>query len=148
MSAQSFYEQVNKQLTKELDARVRIVLERLEFKVEDETLKQTLDSVSQERAPLSAKNEKSSKTKKVRDPNMPKRPQNAYMRYFNENRPSFVTKYPDAKTTEISKLAAEAWGKMTDKQKVKYEKAYQKEREEYIVKFSEYKKSLETTSST
>ena len=34
------------------------------------------------------------------------------------------------------------------RQKVKYEKAYQKEREEYIVKFSEYKKSLETTPST
>ena len=60
MTAQSFYEQVNKQLTKELDARVRIVLERLEFTVDNETLKQTLDSVSQERAPLSAKNEKSS----------------------------------------------------------------------------------------
>lgn len=147
MSAQSFYEQVNKQLTKELDARVRIVLERLEFTVDNETLKQTLDSVSLERAPLS-KNEKSGKTKKVRDPNMPKRPQNAYMRYFNENRPSFVTKYPEAKTTEISKLAAEAWSKMTDKQKLKYEKAYQKDREEYIVKYSEYKKSLESTSST
>lgn len=147
MSAQSFYEQVNKQLTKELDARVRIVLERLEFTVDNETLKQTLDSVSLERAPLS-KNEKSGKTKKVRDPNMPKRPQNAYMRYFNENRPSFVTKYPEAKTTEISKIAAEAWGKMTDKQKLKYEKAYQKDREEYIVKYSEYKKSLESTSST
>ncbi len=147
MSAQSFYEQVNKQLTKELDARVRIVLERLEFTVDNETLKQTLDSVSLERAPLS-KNEKSGKTKKVRDPNMPKRPQNAYMRYFNENRPSFVTKYPEAKTTEISKIAAEAWGKMTDKQKLKYEKAYQKDREEYIVKYSEYKKSLESASST
>ena len=147
MSAQSFYEQVNKQLTKELDARVRIVLERLEFTVDNETLKKTLDSVSLERAPLS-KNEKSGKTKKVRDPNMPKRPQNAYMRYFNENRPSFVTKYPEAKTTEISKIAAEAWGKMTDKQKLKYEKAYQKDREEYIVKYSEYKKSLESTSST
>ena len=147
MSAQSFYEQINKQLTKELDARVRIVLERLEFTVDNETLKQTLDSVSLERAPLS-KNEKSGKTKKVRDPNMPKRPQNAYMRYFNENRPSFVTKYPEAKTTEISKIAAEAWGKMTDKQKLKYEKAYQKDREEYIVKYSEYKKSLESTSST
>lgn len=147
MSAQSFYEQVNKQLTKELDARVRIVLERLEFTVDNETLKQTLDSVSLERAPLS-KNEKSGKTKKVRDPNMPKRPQNAYMRYFNENRPSFVTKYPEAKTTEISKIAAEAWSKMTDKQKLKYEKAYQKDREEYIVKYSEYKKSLESTSST
>ena len=61
---------------------------------------------------------------------------------------SVVTKYPDAKTTEISKLAAEAWGKMTDKQKLKYEKAYQKEREEYIVKFSDYKKSLETTTSS
>ena len=147
MSAQSFYEQVNKQLTKELDSRVRIVLERLEFTVDNETLKKTLDSVSLERAPLS-KNEKSGKTKKVRDPNMPKRPQNAYMRYFNENRPSFVTKYPEAKTTEISKIAAEAWGKMTDKQKLKYEKAYQKDREEYIVKYSEYKKSLESTSST
>ena len=79
---------------------------------------------------------------------MPKRPQNAYMRYFNENCPSFVTKYPEAKTTEISKIAAEAWGKMTDKQKLKYEKAYQKDREEYIVKYSEYKKSLESTSST
>jgi hypothetical protein len=145
----SFYEQFNKLLTKEINERIHIIFDRLEYVIDDEKLKQILETVSEERNALPI-SEVSSKTKKkkVKDPNMPKRPQNAYMHYFNMSRPLFVEKYPDAKPHEICKHAAKEWSNMTVKQKTKYEEKYKKEREEYAVKMEEYNKSLKQSSST
>lgn len=55
------------------------------------------------------------KTKKLKDPNAPKRPLTAYMFFCEANRKKMQEKYPDKKVTEISVVLADAWKKIKDK---------------------------------
>ncbi|XP_014674263.1 PREDICTED: FACT complex subunit SSRP1-like [Priapulus caudatus] len=58
---------------------------------------------------------RSRRSKKVKDPNAPKRPQSAYFIWLNENRERIKTENPGISITDISKKAGEGWKLVTDK---------------------------------
>lgn len=72
----------------------------------------------------------------------PKKPANAYIMWLAENRPAIIKKLPkaaQAKVTEITKAAGEAWRALDDKAKAPYFKktakakeVYQKELESFV----------------
>lgn len=66
----------------------------------------------------------------------PKKPLTAYFRYLNEVRPQLQAKYASdedrkAVNGKVAKDSAEMWKALTDKQREKYETAYQKDKEQY-----------------
>merc|ERR1719329_2123070 len=63
--------------------------------------------------------------KKKKDPNAPKRPAGgAYGQFLAEKRPEFIEKCAGQPITAVSKMAGEAWKKLSDAQKKPYEKKY------------------------
>lgn len=68
----------------------------------------------------------------------PKKPLTAYFRYLNEVRTQLQAKYAADKDRKavngkIARDSAEMWRALTDKQREKYETAYQKDKEQYDV---------------
>jgi len=66
----------------------------------------------------------------------PKKPLTAYFRYLNEVRAQLQAKYASDKdrkavNSKVAKDSAEMWKALTDKQREKYETAYQKDKEQY-----------------
>lgn len=82
---------------------------------------------------------------KKRDPNAPKRPQTAYFRYLNENRPHFAAELAQStpagtqRPGDITKLATEKWHQLTHDQQQPYREAYQKELKTYEAAVNKYK---------
>jgi hypothetical protein len=79
------------------------------------------------------------KQKKLKDPNMPKRPLTAYMYFCEANRKKLQEKHPDKKVTEIVVLLSDAWKKVKDK------KPYEKKAEEAKVAYTEAMKNFVPT---
>jgi hypothetical protein len=77
------------------------------------------------------------KTKKARDPNVPKRPPTSYFLFCNEKRESVKKKNPALKNTDISKELGKAWTSLSEKEKKKYSDLALKEKEKYDVKMEE-----------
>lgn len=68
----------------------------------------------------------------------PKKPLTAFFRYLNDIRPQLQAKYASeedrkAVNGKVAKDSAEMWKALTDKQREKYETAYQKDKEQYAV---------------
>lgn len=61
------------------------------------------------------------KPKRVRDPEMPKRPATSYMLYCNENREKVKKDNPEMKLKDIISHIGEMWKGLSDKKKKKYE---------------------------
>ena len=78
------------------------------------------------------------KEKKVKDPNKPKRPQTAYFIYLGEHRAQIKEENPDAKVTEIAKIASENWKNVDEETRQYYIKKAEEAKEEYKRKMEEY----------
>lgn len=79
------------------------------------------------------------KTKKVKDPNAPKRPLSAYFFFAKDKRAEVLKKNPGMSVTEVAKALGEQWRGLGDKSK--YEKMavndkarYEKEMKKYSAK--------------
>jgi len=73
----------------------------------------------------------------------PKKPLSAYFRYLNYIRPQLQDKYADTEDRKLAnsliiKDAGEMWKALTDKQKEKYEAAYQKDKEQYKIEIAKW----------
>ena len=120
----TMFDQINKQINKEIEFRIREVLRNMDLmdQIDDENLSRIIKEVNNVRSSTFVEKGRK-KSKSPKDPNKPKRPQNAYMMWFNqEGRNSIRDKNPEAKPTEIAKLASPIWENMIQKEKKKWEK--------------------------
>ena len=74
---------------------------------------------------------KGKKTKKVRDPNKPKRSKNAFMLFSDLWRPEIKAAFPDMKSTDISKELGGLWKALSDEDKKPFELQAATEKEAY-----------------
>jgi len=81
--------------------------------------------------------------KAPKDKNAPKKPLSSYLIFSNEHRPILQSANKDKKITEIAKLIAVEWKQCSAEDKKKYEDKAKDLKEEYTLKFEEYKKSDE-----
>lgn len=77
--------------------------------------------------PLDADGKKKKRKKRIVDPNAPKRPQSAYVRYLQDTRPTIVQENPDLKQTEIMAKIGNLWSGLETAKKAKYQNTYEKE---------------------
>ena len=77
------------------------------------------------------KKEKKTEDKKSADKEKVKRPCGAYILFGKDERPKIMKEHPDIKNTEIMRLIGEAWGKLPDDQKKKYQDLADKDKERY-----------------
>merc|ERR1712007_129635 len=78
------------------------------------------------------------KTKKAKDPNAPKRPQNAYMRFSNEVRADVAKKHNLTAVGDIAKKIGEMWKNMPEAKKAPYQTAYEKDKAAYAKALAKY----------
>merc|ERR1719174_1656001 len=74
-----------------------------------------------------------------KDPNKPKRGLSAYLIFVNEKRPGLTEE--GYEMLEVSKKAGEMWAKLSDGQKVPYQKKAAKSKAEAAAAFEKYQKS-------
>ena len=144
----TMFDQINKQINKEIEFRIREVLRNMDLmdNVDDDNLSSIIKEVNNSRSPTFVEKErkKAKKSKSPKDPNKPKRPQNAYMMWFNqEGRNNIRDENPDAKPTEIAKLASPIWENMIPKDKKKWEKKSTNARAQYEKDIKIYNDSKE-----
>lgn len=70
------------------------------------------------------------RSRKKKDPYAPKRPKSGYLHYLED----FRAKNPDLGHKEIVSKGAEAWSKLSDDDKVPFNKLYEAAKEEYTAK--------------
>jgi hypothetical protein len=73
--------------------------------------------------------------------NMPKRPGNSYSIFIQHSIPELKEKNPKKEVTELFKMAAGNWSNLTDKQKEKYEKLYEKSSEIYNTQVKDFQEN-------
>ena len=66
-----------------------------------------------------------------------RRPISSYLRFYNEIRESLRKEFPDAKITELSKVAGERWRALDENAKQKYINAYQEDLERWMEEHGE-----------
>ena len=81
--------------------------------------------------------EKTTQTKK-KDPNAPKKARSSYIWYCADVRESVKAKNPEMKTPDLSREMGKMWKSLTAKQKKKYEKKAQEDRERYENEMKSY----------
>ena len=84
---------------------------------------------------------KSSKNKKVKDPNAPKKATTTYFAFMSEVRSKVKEENPNLKTQELSKIMGKMWRDMDSEDKKKYEELAEKDKQRY-------KNEMETYSSS
>ena len=144
----TMFDQINKQINKEIEFRIREVLRNMDLmdNVDDDNLSSIIKEVNNSRSPTFVEKErkKAKKSKSPKDPNKPKRPQNAYMMWFNqEGRNKIRDENPEAKPTEIAKLASPIWENMAPKEKKKWEKKSINARTQYEKDIKSYNDNKE-----
>ena len=72
-----------------------------------------------------------SKTIKLKDPEAPKKPLNAYMLFSQAKRAHVKDEYPELKLTQITKKLGEMWRSLSDKKKGKYDKKAKSLKQDY-----------------
>lgn len=97
-------------------------------KVEDKAKGKAKKSKDKGKLPQDAKEEKDSKKKK-KDPAAPKKALSNYMIFGNEVRPKMMKDHPEWKVGDFGKEIGKQWATVTDKQKEKYTKLVEKEKE-------------------
>ena len=78
--------------------------------------------------------------KKVKDPNAPSRPRSAWIYYYSANSKQFREDHSNLSQKEITTEMSKDWKKMSDKQKAKYNKLAEKDRERYATEKAAYEK--------
>ena len=78
------------------------------------------------------------KTKKVKDPNAPKKGMSAFMMFSNEQRNKIKADNPEATFGEIGRKVGEAWKALNDKQKAVYTKKAEEDKKRYDSEFQTY----------
>lgn len=73
------------------------------------------------------------KSKKVKNPNAPKPPINAYFFFLIEQKSEFKTKYPDLKPQELVKKVYEKWLELDITEKEKYQALANADKERYLL---------------
>ena len=86
---------------------------------------------------------KTTKTKKVKDPNAPKRPTSAYMIWLNESRKSISEEYCShltgkAKVTATTRKAGELWREMSDEDKSPFKDKFLVAQQKYAAEKADY----------
>ena len=122
----------SKTTTENIDRILDMMVE--EFKLTEKDVRKLLANV----LPSTSRFKK--KQKKAKDPNAPKRPLTAYMMMVQDIRDSLKKDHPEWSVTDISKEAGRLWREMKSDEKDKYQKKAQKARDDYTVKFEQYKK--------
>ncbi|CAI1907986.1 hypothetical protein SEUBUCD646_0D02330 [Saccharomyces eubayanus] len=133
---------------KRLKLEYGVLLERLESRIElDPELNcedplPTLASFKQE---LLTKPFRKSKTKrhkvKERDPNMPKRPTNAYLLYCEMNK----ERIRQNGSLDVTRDLAEGWKNLNEQDRKPYYKLYSEDRERYQMEMEVYNKKISST---
>ncbi|CCK72509.1 Nhp10p KNAG_0K01480 [Huiozyma naganishii CBS 8797] len=133
---------------KRLKLEYAVLLERLEQRVAiNPELKadQPLPTLEDFKDELLARPFKRTKTKrqkaKERDPNLPKRPTNAYLLYCEMNK----DKIRENGSLDVTKDLTEGWKGLSEEQRAPYYKLYNEDRERYHLEMEQYAKSLGTT---
>jgi hypothetical protein len=88
--------------------------------------------------PDEASETKKRKRKPKKDPRAPKRNKSAYMCFMATARGKVVAENPEAKQTEIMKLAAGQWRELDEEGKKKYEEMAAKDKERYASELIAY----------
>ena len=86
--------------------------------------------------------DESIKLKKFKDSDAPKNPKTSYMFFCVEKRCELKKKQPDLKFTEIMQILSVEWGKLTEKQRLKYIEEAEKDKERFDVEKEDYEKKL------
>ena len=81
---------------------------------------------------------KGKKAKKEKDPNKPKKPMTAYFMYLADHREEIKAANPDAKVTEITKIASQQWKELDEETKNVYNAKVEAAKEEYKKQMEEY----------
>jgi hypothetical protein len=89
--------------------------------------------------PVRSKN--GGKAKKVKDPNVPKRPMSAYFLFMNATRAQVKKENPDFKIGDIAKEMGKMWGVITPADKSKYEKEAVAAKKKWEVEKAAYEQS-------
>lgn len=76
-----------------------------------------------------AEEERLEMAKKLKDPAAPRKALTTYILFGNEVRPRIMKDNPGKSVGEIGKKIGEEWHALTEKQKQKYEKLYEEEKE-------------------
>ena len=97
-----------------------------------------VDSLAAAAAPVKAVKAAVSKGKLVKDPNHPKRASTAWMLFLNGNRASIRTENPDAKMTDITKLASVAYKALTGDKRASWDAIATADKERYAKEMETY----------
>ena len=74
---------------------------------------------------------KEKKQKREKDPNKPKKAPTAYFLYLGDNRAKIKEENPDAKVTDIAKIASQQWKELDEETRAEYQKKADQAKEEY-----------------
>ncbi|KAL0234067.1 hypothetical protein PCE1_001105 [Barthelona sp. PCE] len=81
--------------------------------------------------------------KKKKDPNAPKRPISAYLRFASEIRPAVKEENPSLTFGEITKEVSKRWNELEDEDKVPYKEMFDADKVRYQAQMEEYNKKKE-----
>ena len=84
---------------------------------------------------------KTNKPKK--DPNAPKKGMSAFMYFSRDNRDKVKSDNPDITFGELGKELGQRWRALSDKEKAKYQKMAEKDKERYNTEMDKYTPSAE-----
>lgn len=84
------------------------------------------------------KKRKKKKAKKTKDPNKPKRNMSLYLLFSCANRADIKAKNPDATFGELTKIIAQEYKALSDKEKKKWEKKASKDKVRYLQEMKAY----------
>jgi len=78
------------------------------------------------------------RTKKVRDPNEPKRPASSYIMFQNDVRRELKTQFPDMTQADLLAMISRQWADMSEEQKAVYSQANASAKERYSAEKAAY----------
>lgn len=84
-------------------------------------------------------NDTFAKTKAMKDPDRPKKPKSSYMFFAAAVRDKVQKEHPDEKMGGISKVIGGMWQKLSEKEKEKYVKLANEDKDRFAEEMSSYK---------
>ena len=81
-------------------------------------------------------------TKKIKDPNAPKRARGSYVFFTTETRPKILQEFPNIKFTDVGHIMGERWRALTTDQKKRYEELAQEDKKRFEEEMKAYKATL------
>lgn len=143
--------QRSRNVVRRLKLEYGVLLERLESRVQIDpelNYQNPLPTLETFRAQLLSHPLKKAKSKrqrtKERDPNMPKRPTNAYLLYCETNK----DRIRENGSFDVTKDLTEGWKSLTEEERAPYYKLYNEDRKRYQAEMEQYNKNLEKDGTT